>query len=99
VPVRTLFLADTHLGFGLPARPRVERRRCGEDFFAAFELALAPALRAVRPTVTAHRRAHRTHGELGHAGLMVFVPSQRLQTCRHLAAASAAFATLPAGIW
>jgi DNA repair exonuclease SbcCD nuclease subunit len=45
VPVRILFLADTHLGFDLPARPRVERRRRGEDFFAAFELALAPAWR------------------------------------------------------
>jgi DNA repair exonuclease SbcCD nuclease subunit len=45
VPVRILFLADTHLGFDLPGRPRVARRRRGEDFFAAFEQALAPALR------------------------------------------------------
>ena len=45
MPVRILFLADTHLGFDLPGRPRVARRRRGEDFFAAFELALAPALR------------------------------------------------------
>src|SRR5512141_1822951 len=45
MPVRILFLADTHLGFDLPSRPRVERRRRGEDFFAAFELALAPAVR------------------------------------------------------
>ena len=43
--VRLLFLADTHLGFDLPSRPRVEKRRRGEDFFAAFELAVAPALR------------------------------------------------------
>ena len=45
MPVRILFLADTHLGFDLPGRPRVARRRRGEDFFAAFELALAPAIR------------------------------------------------------
>ncbi len=45
MPVRILFLADSHLGFDLPARPRVARCRRGEDFFAAFELALAPAMR------------------------------------------------------
>ena len=43
--IRILFLADTHLGFDLPARPRVERRRRGPDFFANTERALAPALR------------------------------------------------------
>lgn len=43
--VRVLFVSDTHLGFDLPARPRVERRRRGPDFFAGFERALAPALR------------------------------------------------------
>jgi exonuclease SbcD len=37
-------LADTHLGFDLPARPRVERRRRGHEFFANFELALQAAL-------------------------------------------------------
>ena len=42
--MRILFLSDTHLGIDLPARPRVERRRRGEDFFASFERALAPAL-------------------------------------------------------
>lgn len=42
---RVLFVSDTHLGFDLPARPRVERRRRGPDFFANFERALAPALR------------------------------------------------------
>jgi DNA repair exonuclease SbcCD nuclease subunit len=44
-PARILFLADTHLGIDLPFRPRVARRRRGEDFFANFERALAPALR------------------------------------------------------
>jgi DNA repair exonuclease SbcCD nuclease subunit len=43
--MRVLFVSDTHLGFDLPARPRVERRRRGPDFFACFERALQPALR------------------------------------------------------
>lgn len=42
--VRVLFLADTHLGFDLPATPRVERRRRGWDFLANFRRALEPAL-------------------------------------------------------
>jgi exonuclease SbcD len=43
--VRVLLLADTHLGFDLPRRPRVQRRRRGRDFFTNFETALKPALR------------------------------------------------------
>ena len=43
--LRVLFVSDTHLGFDLPLRPRVERRRRGPDFFACFERALEPALR------------------------------------------------------
>lgn len=42
--VRILLLADTHLGFDLPARPRVERRRRGHDFLANYATALKPAL-------------------------------------------------------
>ena len=42
--IRILFLADTHLGFDLPFRPRVQRRRRGPEFFANFERALLPAL-------------------------------------------------------
>lgn len=42
--IRILLVADTHLGFDLPAHPRVERRRRGPDFFANFRLALQPAL-------------------------------------------------------
>jgi DNA repair exonuclease SbcCD nuclease subunit len=38
-------LADTHLGFDLPLRPRVKKRRRGPDFFANTRLALQPALR------------------------------------------------------
>ena len=43
--VRILLVADTHLGFDDPARPRVQRRRRGPDFFAGFERALRPARR------------------------------------------------------
>jgi len=41
--VRVLLLADTHLGFDLPTRPRVPRRRRGHDFMANYRRALAPA--------------------------------------------------------
>jgi len=43
--LRVLLLADTHLGFDHPLRPRVDRRRRGPDFFANTRAALAPALR------------------------------------------------------
>lgn len=43
--LRVLLIADTHLGFDLPLRPRVERRRRGPDFFANFNRALEPARR------------------------------------------------------
>lgn len=42
---RILLLADTHLGFDLPFRPRIERRRRGPDFFKNFDKALERALR------------------------------------------------------
>ena len=42
---RVLLVADTHLGFDLPFRPRIERRRRGHDFFANFDRALQPALK------------------------------------------------------
>ena len=41
--MRVLFVSDTHLGFDLPSRPRVVRRRRGEDFFRNYERALEPA--------------------------------------------------------
>jgi len=41
--IRILLLADTHLGFDLPAQPRVRRRRRGEDFLANYGRALEPA--------------------------------------------------------
>jgi DNA repair exonuclease SbcCD nuclease subunit len=43
--IKVLLLADTHLGFDQPQRPRVERRRRGPDFFANTRRALAPARR------------------------------------------------------
>jgi exonuclease SbcD len=42
--IRILLLADSHLGFDLPTRPRVERRRRGHDFLANYAAALRPAL-------------------------------------------------------
>ena len=42
--IRILLLADTHIGFDLPLRPRVERRRRGHDFLANYAAALDPAL-------------------------------------------------------
>jgi len=42
--VRVLLLADTHLGFDLAFRPRIERRRRGPEFFANFQRALQTAL-------------------------------------------------------
>jgi DNA repair exonuclease SbcCD nuclease subunit len=41
--VRVLFVSDTHLGLDWPLRPRVVRRRRGDDFFQNFERALEPA--------------------------------------------------------
>ena len=43
--IRILFLADTHLGFDLPFRPRIQRRRRGPEFFANFKRALQPAVK------------------------------------------------------
>ena len=42
--IRILFVADTHLEFDDPIRPRIERRRRGPDFFRNFKTALKPAL-------------------------------------------------------
>jgi exonuclease SbcD len=41
--MRVLFVSDTHLGFDSPARPRVVRRRRGDDFLRNFERALEVA--------------------------------------------------------
>ncbi len=44
LPIKILFLADTHLGFDQPLHPRVERRRRGPDFFDNYLRCLQPAL-------------------------------------------------------
>ena len=41
---RILLVADSHLGFDFPFRPRIQRRRRGPEFFANFKQALQPAL-------------------------------------------------------
>lgn len=41
--ITILFLADSHLGFDLPLRPRIKRRRRGDDFFKNYHLSLQPA--------------------------------------------------------
>ena len=46
-PIRILFVSDTHIGLDSPIRPRIDRRRRGDDFLASFELALAPALAGI----------------------------------------------------
>jgi DNA repair protein SbcD/Mre11 len=43
--IRILFLADSHIGFDLPQRPRVDRHRRGHDFLANYHTALGPAIR------------------------------------------------------
>jgi exonuclease SbcD len=43
--IKLLFLADTHLGFDYTFRPRVQKKRRGEDFFANYHRALEPARR------------------------------------------------------
>ncbi len=44
--MRALLIGDTHLGFDLPARPRVDRRRRGHDFQANYERAVDAAIEA-----------------------------------------------------
>jgi metallophosphoesterase superfamily enzyme len=42
--LRLVFLADTHLGFDQPVRPKAKRRRRGPDFLANFRRVLADAI-------------------------------------------------------
>jgi DNA repair exonuclease SbcCD nuclease subunit len=51
--VRVVLVADTHLGFDLPVRPRLERRRRGDDFFANFDRVVDFVLRS-RPAALVH---------------------------------------------
>ena len=45
--MRILLVADTHIGFDMPRKPKVERRRRGPDFLTNFRRALEPALNGV----------------------------------------------------
>ena len=51
--LRIVFLADTHLGFDYPVKPRIKRRRRGPDFFANFRQVLEYA-RQTRPDIVLH---------------------------------------------
>jgi DNA repair exonuclease SbcCD nuclease subunit len=51
--LRIVFLADTHLGFDYPIKPRVQRRRRGPDFFDNFHRVLDYA-RRIRPDLVLH---------------------------------------------
>jgi DNA repair exonuclease SbcCD nuclease subunit len=42
--IRILFLADSHLGYDMAQRPRINRKRRGQEFFDNFDQALLPAL-------------------------------------------------------
>ena len=41
--IRFIFFADTHLGFDLPLRPKIEKRRRGHDFFDSYHEVLSAA--------------------------------------------------------
>lgn len=42
--IRLIFFSDTHLGFDYPLKPRVERRRRGQEFFDNYAMVLSYAL-------------------------------------------------------
>jgi DNA repair exonuclease SbcCD nuclease subunit len=42
--INIIFFSDTHLGFDYPLRPRVNKRRRGEDFFRNFQIVLSYAI-------------------------------------------------------
>jgi len=42
--IRFVFFADTHLGFDYPIRPRIDRRRRGQDFFDNYHRVLSYAI-------------------------------------------------------
>ena len=52
-PIRVVFFADTHLGLDYPVRPRVHRRRRGQDFFDNFERVL-DYVASTRPDLVVH---------------------------------------------
>lgn len=38
--IKIIFFADTHLGFDYPVKPRIDRRRRGDDFFNNYKIVL-----------------------------------------------------------
>lgn len=44
--IKILFFGDSHLGYDLPVRPRIERRRRGEEFFSNYQHILDYARRS-----------------------------------------------------
>lgn len=44
--LKIVFFADTHLGFDYPVKPKIDRRRRGEDFFANYQRVLDFAIKS-----------------------------------------------------
>lgn len=74
---RILFVSDTHLGFDLPRKPRIARRRRGPDFFDNFNRALEPARLASLPpdAVVQLRVEGEVPKALGAASLRALAPA------------------------
>ncbi len=85
--IHAIFLADSHLGYDHPLKPRSERKRRGEDFFRKFELILDRTL-MIKPDFLIHggdlfdnpyvnqslvNRAYFKLFELAEAGIPVFI--------------------------
>lgn len=58
---RVVVFGDTHLGFDLPGKPRVERRRRGDDFAANFRAVLAYAREMADVVIHLGDFFHRSH--------------------------------------
>lgn len=79
--LKIVFLADTHLGFDYPVRPRVPMRRRGGDFFDNFRYVLDYA-RRTQPDFVVHggdfffrSRVPQSIVDLGYAELTAFAQS------------------------
>lgn len=85
--VEVIFLADSHLGYDHPMKPRSERKRRGEDFFKNFEGILNYAIKT-KPDFLIHggdlfdspyvnqslvNRAYFKLFEVAEAGILVFI--------------------------
>ena len=77
-PVRILFVADSHLGFDLPVRPRVNRRRRGYDFLANYGAALQPAMRGEVDLVVHGGDVFDRPGVISSVAYQAFEPLRRI---------------------